>query len=396
MRLPNCSQPIVQLIDLYKTGGAEKVYDLFSSWCNQNNILTKRVVLIKSEVADIDYLLEENRTSLIAKALDQLKAIRRLKKIVRRQKCRTLVSFCDRSNIVSILALGKSRKYKVVATVHNPPTIQYQKLNSVVQKAVFAVLRHFYNRKNVQVIAVSEMVKNSLEKIGIKNVRTVLNPLVVDYSKQEETVNDIPSRPYFLFIGRLEEQKAIWKLIKAFFLYLRKIQDMPDAVNSDVAPKALLIVGTGSQQAKIEKLIFELGLEKNVHLLGYKANVFPYLKNCASLVFSSIFEGFPITLLECMALKKPFLGSDRAIPDELKELLKDNAGDFYYTTTDFSTDEGSAFSATKFCDDSRVLSAILEGFADFSKAQMFRMQAEKNFDWFCRNCSVQNFKRYFE
>lgn len=386
MKSLNSDEPIIQIIDMYKTGGAEKVYDLFSEWAVSQGIKSRRIVLVKSERKNIEYLLEGNSNSFVKKGIEQLAAVKKFSKIICNSKIKMVVSFCDRSNIVSILAVGKNKKYKVVATVHNPPAVQYQKLHCIIQKIVFAILRHFYNRKNVQVVAVSFAVKESLEKIGVKNIRTVLNPLVVDYKKQDEAVTECLTPGYFLFIGRLEEQKAVWKLVKAFYLYTK---------NPNSCGKDLVILGTGSQHNLLENLIHKLGLEKRIHILGYKQNVFPYIKKCSAVVFSSLYEGFPVTVLECIAMKKPFIGSDAAFPQEIKNSIE-NKEDFFYTTKDFKIQNEIAFSGTEFSDDEKNLSELLIHFDAPQKSELYRIQAEKNYCWFCKNCSVQNFKRYFE
>ena len=51
------------------------------------------------------------------------------------------------------------------------------------------------------------------------------------------------------------------------------------------------------------------GLGENVHLLGYHNNPFPIIAQCDVSCMFSLAEGFPMALLESVALDKPFVSS---------------------------------------------------------------------------------------
>ena len=69
-----------------------------------------------------------------------------------------------------------------------------------------------------------------------------------------------------LTVGRLEDQKDMETLIKAFRLVVRK-------VNSN-----LIIIGYGSQFKKLKTIIYKNNLHKNVKILTNITNPFPYYK----------------------------------------------------------------------------------------------------------------------
>ena len=69
----------------------------------------------------------------------------------------------------------------------------------------------------------------------------------------------------------------------------------------------LIILGTGSQKKQLQKLIFDLGLDNKIKLLGFISNPYPYMMKSDVFVMSSISEALPTALCEAMILGKPTL-----------------------------------------------------------------------------------------
>ena len=72
------------------------------------------------------------------------------------------------------------------------------------------------------------------------------------------------------------------------------------------------IVGDGSERKHIEELIHSNGVSDSVHLVGYQANPYPYLKIADIYLSTSISEGMPLTFCEAMAFGKPIISSKTA------------------------------------------------------------------------------------
>lgn len=117
--------------------------------------------------------------------------------------------------------------------------------------------------------------------------------------KKSEEYTDIKlQHPAILSIGRLDENK---NPVRLFNIYKMLNKKMPSV--------HLYYLGYGKLSDDIERLSNENNLKDKVHLLGYHDNPFPIIKQCDVVGMFSKSEGFPLVLLEAVALGKPFVSS---------------------------------------------------------------------------------------
>lgn len=67
----------------------------------------------------------------------------------------------------------------------------------------------------------------------------------------------------------------------------------------------LILVGIGPDMPRIKLLVRELGLEQKVHFLGVRADIPELMAAADVLLMPSIFEGFPVVLVEAQAVGLP-------------------------------------------------------------------------------------------
>lgn len=109
---------------------------------------------------------------------------------------------------------------------------------------------------------------------------------------------------FFLYVGRLSEEKGIRVLLNAFKLSDHKLK----------------IIGDGPLQEEVESAAKE---RNNIQYLGFqpKAVIMDNLKHAKSLIVPSIwYEGFPLTILEALATGTPVIGSKLG---GIAEIVKD-------------------------------------------------------------------------
>ncbi|WP_448383850.1 glycosyltransferase [Desulfosoma sp.] len=117
------------------------------------------------------------------------------------------------------------------------------------------------------------------------------------------------SRPVVVGLGRLVHEKAFHRLIRAHAaLRLRGLDHH------------LLILGDGPLRTELESLAGELGVSKTVFMPGHVDNPFPWLGQSQIFALCSHYEGFPLALLEALALGVPCVAMD--CPSGPREILR--------------------------------------------------------------------------
>jgi len=160
-----------------------------------------------------------------------------------------------------------------------------------------------------KIVGVSDHTSKNLikyEKISRRKIVTIPNgidetkfDISIDKKKKKEDLGISKNGHVIGLCVRLTEQKGITYLLKA----------MPDVVK--VMPDiTLIIAGDGPLKKDLEKESDLLGVSDNVLLIGPRLDVSEILKLFDLYVLPSLWEGFPMVLLEAMAAKCPILATD--------------------------------------------------------------------------------------
>lgn len=211
------------------------------------------------------------------------------------------------ANIIAILAkMLTGIPSKVIVSQHDTISLSSQAHNDVKGKLMPHLISYFYPRADC-IVAVSNGVADQLSELtGIdrEKIHVIYNPIItpVIQNKINEPIDhqwfkpDEP--PVILGAGSLSKVKDFSTLIKAF-AQVHKTRDV-----------RLMILGEGSERSKLEELIKELNLEKDVWLPGFIRNPYPYMQHCALFILSSKFEGLPTVLVEALFCGIPVISTD--------------------------------------------------------------------------------------
>lgn len=131
----------------------------------------------------------------------------------------------------------------------------------------------------------------------------------------EEYIDE--NKKYIISIGRLTKQKNFSLLIKAFN-EIRKNNDQ----------FKLLIIGEGEEKKNLELLIANLNIKNDIIFLGFKENVFKYIKLSNLVLSTSLWEDPGFFLIESGILNKPIISSD--CPNGPSELLSHGLGGYLF------------------------------------------------------------------
>lgn len=195
----------------------------------------------------------------------------------------------------------------IISNRNNIRKVSKEKLYFATQH-LLKMCGHFFLR-DAEIVCVSKGLANDFKKFFSlkKHIHTIYNGIDIHAAnllgKKDIEIHDKQSfsigQKTILSIGRLEKQKDFETLIQAIQLVQSSIKDVQ-----------LLIIGDGSEKEKLQIIIKKLQLEKLVFILGWKKNVYPYLRRADVFVLSSHYEGFGFVLLEAMSQGIPVISTD--------------------------------------------------------------------------------------
>lgn len=170
--------------------------------------------------------------------------------------------------------------------------------------------------------ATSEMLKK--KKIFNSNKIKYLPDPVLKIDEIQKKINnnsvidkELSPKNSLISIGRLTPQKNFTFLINIF----SKISKNHDNLN-------LFILGDGEEMNKLKKIVDELNLNKKVFLVGFKENIYDYLKNSRLFILPSLWEDPGFVLLEAGYSNKTILSSN--CPNGPVEILENGKNGFLF------------------------------------------------------------------
>ncbi len=157
----------------------------------------------------------------------------------------------------------------------------------------------------------SELTKN---QIFDKSKIFYLPDAIINYDRfkvskyKNLSVEKNSDKKIILSVGRLTKQKNFQYLINEFCEF-----------NKEKDGYILYIIGKGEEEKNLKQIISKLNLENKVRLLGYKENVYEYMKNSEIFVLSSLWEEVGFVIVEAAINNLFVISSD--CPNGPKEFL---------------------------------------------------------------------------
>jgi glycosyltransferase involved in cell wall biosynthesis len=301
----NMKSKILIIIPTLTGGGAERIASNLSIHLSEE--YHRHIVMFdakkidyayKGEVIDLNTKVIDNP---LGKIMNFLIRIYKVRKIKNELKIDVAISLMEGPNIINIFT---KQRDKVIISVRN---FKSKSTMGFYGKLYKLLMKVFYNKADI-IVAVSKVIKRDLiENFGLNEEKIMIIYNFYDIKKINELAKEVLedeyieifNNPVVITAGSLTRQKGHWHLIRTF----KKVkEEVPDAM--------LVILGRGNLEAYLKKLTKDLGLEKDVHFLGYKKNPFKYIGRSTIYAFPSLFEGFPNALCEAMACSVPVISSD--------------------------------------------------------------------------------------
>lgn len=246
----------------------------------------------------------------------------------------------DLMTIFDVLKLVKNEKIQVIHA-HGYGSSNFGRLMKIIRKTPVIVHAHDDDRnypfhqkiadnllRNFmdKAIAVSESVKESCVKkrnMSEEKVYVINNGIPLqDFTIPEDARVQIERKRLGInsnsnvigTVARFREEKGVKYLIQSA---VKVLEAFPDTV--------FLIAGDGPLREELINLSRQLGLENKVIFAGFCQDIPAILSILDIVAFPSLTEGFPIAILEAMAMGKPIVATNVG---GIKQILSDGKTGF--------------------------------------------------------------------
>lgn len=228
-----------------------------------------------------------------------IKPLKQIIAIIKSQSIDILHTHDFRSNLMGMVAAHLLNK-PLIVTVHGWIANDLKgKIKTRIDKLIAKRSNH--------IISVS---KKTVESLGnptsLQNYTVIPNALRIDdynhlrpYGKLRSEYGIKENEIVVATVGRLSPEKGQDLFIRAAQVIIKENRNA-----------RFLIIGTGPDRPLLEKLVEEIGLEKNVVFTGYRDDMQYAYKDIDLIVQSSWTEGMPNVILEAMLMQVPVIATD--------------------------------------------------------------------------------------
>lgn len=158
--------------------------------------------------------------------------------------------------------------------------------------------------KVIKIISISDVTTRSIQELfpnHADKIVEVYNSVNVQEirDKANESAEIRLRKPAVIYVGRFDENKDPSRMLEIF----KRVYSKEKNVH-------LYFLGKGELETEVREKAKAYGLQEWVHFLGYMKNPFPVMKQADVCCMTSKSEGFPMSLLESVALHVPFVSTE--------------------------------------------------------------------------------------
>jgi len=279
---------IVGVIHSLNGGGAERVMARLVSMLSERGHDVTLITLddgvddryeVASAVARVHLNVMSDSKNKLAGLIATATRVKALRAAMKGSRPDVVLSFCDVTNVLTLLA-SRFWSVPVVVSERSDPAAQ-------AIAAPWAQLRPKLYRRAAGVVVLTNAAAATVAP-WCRNQPIVI-PSAVDSPPSDLSIAS-DSAGDFVAVGRLEREKGFDLLINAFA-----------KIASDHPQSRMNIYGEGSLRRSLEQQRDRLGLSDRIVMPGWTRPIWPVLKPAGVYVLSSRYEGFPSSLLEAMA-----------------------------------------------------------------------------------------------
>ncbi len=331
-------------IAIYSKGKAEvSLIDAIGEWQEYTKKINSKINIIK--LNKIDFYNHLFRGGYIKSRLSYLIIFflnfNKLKNLINEKKPNFLIIHLMTSLPIFLTLFFKSNT-KIILRISGLPKLNF----------IRYFFWKFFSKRIYKVTCPTLGTYNNLLKKGIfdKNKLCLLRDPAIklkEFAKKKfEKIKNYQTKnkKYIVGIGRLTRQKNFNLLIDGFNHIQKKNNEYE-----------LIIIGEGEKRSELLKLIKSYKLEKKIHLVGFKNNVYKYLKKAHCFILTSLWEDPGFVLIEAGLSNATVISSDCKNGPE--EILQNGKNGYLFKNNN--------------------LSDLLEKFDDFEKENKVKLFKKK-------------------
>lgn len=261
----------------------------------------------KIPYCDVKHIISFERSPI---KTNNLKAIKDLKKIIKKEKFDIIHCHTPMGSVVTRLAAKRARKKgtRVIYTAHG---FHFYKGASIFNWLIFYPIEKYLSKYTDCLITINqEDYELAMNKFYTKQIE-----LVYGVGVDEEVFNNKIKEDEKQNIRRnLGLKDNDFVLIQVGELNKNKNQSMSIEIMKELVEEHsnihLLLIGTGELEKQYKQKIKEYKLSNNVHMLGYRQDVSELMKISDVLISLSYREGLPVNVIEGLMSGLPVIVTD--------------------------------------------------------------------------------------
>lgn len=285
---------ILILVHSLVGGGADRVtLNLAESWSKAGAHIVVATLIADPDIYAVPVGVRRIALNIFGKSRSLLSKSRKfiilvpvVWRLLRTERPDIVMGIMDVSSI--LVAATRTKEMIAIGTEHTHPPMLH---TGAIRKTLRRLL---YSRLDAVVALTSESSEWLRSNTLARKVVSIPNFITLPLAEHEPriAVHDViaKERKLLLAIGWLVKHKGFDRLIHAF---------------AKVAPHhpdwSLAILGEGNLRSQLETQATLLGISDRVHLPGHAGNLPDWYHAADALAMTSLFEGFPMVLLEALA-----------------------------------------------------------------------------------------------
>lgn len=316
---------IMYLLPSLVVGGAEKIVKDYAlnldktkfevvivTTSGSSNTVNEKIILDNNiKIYFIDDLIEYHQsTNLFRRLIARLKRYRIFRKIVNKESPDIIHSHLGVNDFLALVNVNK-QKIMLIHSIHSEVSVSYGKGTHFHKWGTHYCVKNY----TMKILTLHSRMKEEVKEMFGTDRSAVLNvPIDISFfakpsvpSKITKNSLNISENSFVIgHIGSFRKPKNHTFLIDIF----KKVKEYRE--NS-----TLVLAGIGELEKEIREKVQNLGLEDSVCFLGLRDDIPELLSIMDVLVFPSLYEGFPVTLLEAQSAGVKLIVSD-TVTEEVK------------------------------------------------------------------------------